>query len=227
MVFIDFFKKLFLTPTHERLSPVVDPKEAIEIKRSFNYLFISLCLKLIEQSITDKKNKIDYLKENYPFKLKKTRILEIIKLAFQDKIEPEVIVKKMLFLIGSQGGIKIKILSNIIKIMILDDYVSVEEMRIAHNIANLLGIKNIIFLELVKAHYIRSDDSIYELMGISKNSSDEEVQKKYQEISCKIHPDVVNRIQYIDPWFRELLLEKSFLLQKLTEKRLKLAKITN
>lgn len=68
-----------------------------------------------------------------------------------------------------------------------------QEVQIIQTICGYLGISDIDF-QSIKAMFIKDMESAYQILEVSQDTTDEEVQKAYRRMAVKYHPDKVGHL---------------------------------
>jgi DnaJ like chaperone protein len=71
-----------------------------------------------------------------------------------------------------------------------DSQVHPSELQIISQLSEILGIKNSDF-ESIKAMFVKDTTSIYRILEVTPDASDEELKKAYRRMALKYHPDRV------------------------------------
>lgn len=74
-----------------------------------------------------------------------------------------------------------------------DGMINVYELVVLQQMASYLGINHDDF-ESIKAMYTRDDQSVYKVLEVSPDASDEEIKKSYRRLAARFHPDKVSHL---------------------------------
>ncbi|MDR2011032.1 MAG: DnaJ domain-containing protein [Bacteroidales bacterium] len=87
--------------------------------------------------------------------------------------------------------LKLQILHYLYQLGNADGALNAQELGVIENIAIKIGL-SYADNNSIKNMFIVQTDSAYEILGVSKNSSDDEIKKAYRDMAKKYHPDKVN-----------------------------------
>ncbi len=91
-----------------------------------------------------------------------------------------------------------------------DGRIDPSEQRIIQQISGYLGITQADYTTVLNM-FVKSTDSSYKILGISKDASDDEVKKAYRKLAVEYHPD---KVSYLGDDFKKVAQEK---FQKINE----------
>ncbi len=72
-----------------------------------------------------------------------------------------------------------------------DGHICSNEQALIDRIANLLGLQQSDYIS-IKSMFVKSTDSSYKVLGITKDATNEEVKRAYKKMAIKYHPDKVS-----------------------------------
>ncbi len=85
---------------------------------------------------------------------------------------------------------RLQLLHFLFGISMADGQMHPKEIDIVDQIARFLDIDRSDFLS-IKAMFVKDNDSVYKILEISPNATDDEVKKSYRKLAVKYHPDKV------------------------------------
>lgn len=88
---------------------------------------------------------------------------------------------------------KLQLLHYLFGISLADGRADTQEINVIQQISVLVGIKGVDF-QSIKSMFIKDTDSVYRVLEISPNATDEEVKKAYRKMALKYHPDKVSHL---------------------------------
>ncbi|HYG14546.1 MAG TPA: TerB family tellurite resistance protein [Bacteroidia bacterium] len=74
-----------------------------------------------------------------------------------------------------------------------DGAINVYELVVLQQMASYLGINHDDF-ESIKAMYTNDDQSVYKVLEVSPEASDDEIKKSYRRLAARFHPDKVSHL---------------------------------
>ncbi len=86
-----------------------------------------------------------------------------------------------------------------------------KEIDLLTRIASYLGISKKDFMSIKAMFVVQNDQSVYQILEIRKNATDDQVKKAYRRMAVKYHPD---KVSHLGPEHQKAAKEK---FQKLTE----------
>ncbi|NCU33041.1 MAG: hypothetical protein EOM23_08955, partial [Candidatus Moranbacteria bacterium] len=99
-------------------------------------------------------------------------------------------------------------------VVMADEKVHANEKIVIEQIVEFLGITSEDY-KLLQAEFLQTDDRYYELLGLKRGASKEEVKKAYRKLALAYHPD---RVSHLGPEYTEVAEEKFKLINEAYEK---------
>lgn len=132
----------------------------------------------------------EFLKQNFGLEATREAMQMIKKLSGQDIPLTEVCTQ---IRYNMDSATKSQLLYFLFGIARADSVVSDTEIRILENISDMLGIGRTYF-NSIKSMYHNDLESAYQILGIDKQASDEEVKKAYRKMALENHPDKLSHL---------------------------------
>lgn len=92
-----------------------------------------------------------------------------------------------------QPEVRIQLVHYLFGIAKADGHVSEAEIKVIHNISDMLGVPQVEF-ESVRNMFYRDVNSDYRVLGLESDATDEEIKKAYRKMAVKFHPDKVEQM---------------------------------
>lgn len=117
--------------------------------------------------------------------------LQILKELLEKDIPLDDVCKQVRFNMNSP--LKLQIIHYLYDIAAADGEVHESEIRIIEEIAMKIGLSARDH-NSVKSMFVKETDSAYEILGVSKSSTNDEIKKAYRSMAVKYHPDKVSNM---------------------------------
>ena len=88
---------------------------------------------------------------------------------------------------------KLQLIHILFELSKADNQIHKTEIQVILNISNLIGIKGSDF-NSIKAMFIKDTKGAYEILGVDKKQTDDEIKAAYRKMATKYHPDKVSHL---------------------------------
>lgn len=102
-------------------------------------------------------------------------------------------------------------------VVMADGKVDPKERIAIEQIVEYLGIAEEDY-QLLQAEFIRTDDKYYEILGLKRGATKEDVKKAYRKLALEYHPD---RVAHLGPEYTKVASEKFKIINEANQKVLK------
>ncbi|MBO7134433.1 MAG: TerB family tellurite resistance protein [Bacteroidales bacterium] len=159
----------------------------------FMVVLLTLSAAVMKADNVVKKSELDYVKsflvQNFG-KEKTLKALQILKPMMNADIPLDDVCKQIRY--NMNNSLKLQLLHYLFGIANADNEIVTEELNMLRRIAAGIGISEYDFNSIKSMFIIQGSDSDYEILGITKDATNEEVKKAYKRMAMKHHPDKVS-----------------------------------
>jgi DnaJ like chaperone protein len=159
----------------------------------FMVVLLTLSAAVMKADNVVKKSELDYVKsflvQNFG-KEKTLKALQILKPMMNADIPLDDVCKQIRY--NMNNSLKLQLLHYLFGIANADNEIVAEELNMLRRIAAGIGISEYDFNSIKSMFIIQGSDSDYEILGITKDATNEEVKKAYKRMAMKHHPDKVS-----------------------------------
>ena len=151
------------------------------------------------------KSELDYVKAYFIRTFGSASAKEAI-MILRDLLKQQIPLKDVATQVGKRldYSSKLQMLHILFEVANADGQIHASEQKIIVDVAGFLGIENR-DIESLKAMFFKDEDSVYRVLEIDKNVTDEEVKKAYRVMALKYHPD---KVEYLGDDFKKVANEK-------------------
>ena len=152
-----------------------------------------------------KKSELEYIKRFFVNQIGISNTKNLMQI-FKKILEQDIPLEKVCLQIREQMDkpSRLQVLHILFGLSQSDGDVHLEEIKVIHNISNLIGISDVEY-KSIESMFKEDLESAYSVLGVSKDSTDIEIKKAYRKMANKYHPD---KIAHLGDDFKEISQEK-------------------
>ena len=158
----------------------------------FMVVLLTLSAAVMKADNIVKKSELDYVKsflvQNFG-KEKTLKALQILKPMMNADIPLDDVCRQIRY--NMNNSLKLQLLHYLFGIANADNEIVKEELDVLKRIANGIGLSEYDFNSIKSMFVVVGRDSDYEILGITKDATNDEVKKAYKKMAMKHHPDKV------------------------------------
>lgn len=157
----------------------------------FNVSLLVLSAAMMKTDGSVKKSELDYVKQFLLRNFGKEAAEQYV-LMLREILKQQINLQEVSLQIGQfmDASSKLQLMHYLFGIALSDGQLNHIETETLRTISAYIGMHPGDF-ESIKAMFVKDTDSVYKILEISKDATDEEVKKAYREMAVKYHPDKV------------------------------------
>lgn len=158
----------------------------------FMVVLLTLSAAVMKADHVVKKSELDYVKnflvKNFG-KEKTLKALQILKPMMNAEIPLDDVCRQIKY--NMNNSLKLQLLHYLFGIANADQEIVKEEMDVLKQISNGIGLSDYDFNSIKSMYIIEGSNADYEILGITKDATNDEVKSAYKKMAMKHHPDKV------------------------------------
>ncbi len=157
----------------------------------FILTFLVLSAAVMKADKVVKKSELDFVKKFLMTNFGEQQTLEALKI-LKDLLEKDIPLDEVCMQIrrNMNNPLKLQVIHYLYGIAAADGEIHKDEINIIEQISIKIGL-TIREHNSVKSMFVKETDSAYEILGITKESSNDDIKKAYRNMAIKHHPDKV------------------------------------
>ncbi len=160
----------------------------------FSVSLLALSAVVMKADGSVKKSELEYVKQffRHNFSADQTQQMMLI---LRELLKKEIPLQDVCGQISQQMAYhdRLQLLHYVFGIAMADNHIDTKEIMVIEQIAAYLGISSA-DLSSIKAMFVKDTSSIYKILEVSPDATDEEVKKAYKKMAIKYHPDKVSHL---------------------------------
>ena len=152
-----------------------------------------------------KKSELEYIKQFFVNQIGISHTKNLMQI-FKKILEQDIPLEKVCTQIKQQMDkpSRLQVIHVLFGLSQSDGDVHPQEIKVINNISNLLGISQVEY-KSIESMFKEDLESAYNVLGVSKESTDLEIKKAYRKMANKYHPD---KIAHLGDDFKDISQEK-------------------